>query len=618
MHEFCAALGFDERSTVSAAEALRSISQLDGALQVLLDRIRISVLEAGIDVSDLFNKLDSGLGYLRYEEINVMARTFDPALTGQQLEGLFRHFDPRASGIVDFEGFKRGLGFMASASDQKAIVDQAVIARIAQAAQSLYARGCSVQDAFAIFDYNRNGYLDQTEFYRFLVACDCRVTQHESDLIFAEVSKNSGRLDINGFAQAFAISPGPAARVIPRQQQVDQRRQFQAAQICSWLEPALLSQNLTLAGRDCLNRADFDRLALALEPRLGTADLDRLWGLIASSPELSIQQLLLFQGTSDTDPWGESCLRRIARRLAPAMSSPANFFQRFNLTGSGMLSYAEFERMVLNQDAQMTREDVGALWRLADADGNGRVDLNEFVALLRQAQLEGMTTANRPQLPPSVAERDVILEARVAQMERSFRNRGVTLLQACQMMDIARIGFLDRSGLRQLMSAAGMDLADWEQEELIRRCDTGRNGLLNYYELARQFDFEAQAKALAAAQVAPGAFGAPAYPTDLMPRSPIPIPLPTDVVKERMELLSRSLQQKGYNLSSGLVLFDQTGNQDLKRQTKGLFGPRWLYAATGLGEGKHDFCRARCSIPTISCWTWAFELSRGDQQVRTA
>jgi len=74
--------------------------------------------------------------------------------------------------------------------------------------------GCSVQDAFAIFDYNRtladfwhlmtcdlwptatiqgifcwfywwtpghqwkhwtgNGYLDQTEFYRFLVACDCR------------------------------------------------------------------------------------------------------------------------------------------------------------------------------------------------------------------------------------------------------------------------------------------------------------------------------------------------------------------------------------------------------------------------------------------------------------
>eukprot|EP00434_Breviolum_minutum_P028787 symbB.v1.2.025460.t1/scaffold2453.1/size78854/5 len=188
------------------------------------------------------------------------------------------------------------------------------------------------------------------------------------------------------------------------------------------------------------------QFALTLEPRLGTADLDRLWGLIASSPELNIQQLLLFQGASNTDPWGESCLRRIARRLAPAMNSPANFFQRFNLTGSGMLSYAEFENMVLNQDAQLTREDVGALWRLADADGNGRVDLNEFVGLLRQAQIEGMTTSNRPQLPSTMAEQDMILEAHIAQMERSFRNRGVTLLQACQLMDIVRIGFLDRSG----------------------------------------------------------------------------------------------------------------------------------------------------------------------------
>eukprot|EP00434_Breviolum_minutum_P028784 symbB.v1.2.025458.t2/scaffold2453.1/size78854/3 len=213
MAEFCAALGFDERSVASAAEALRSISQLDGALQVLLDRVRISVLEAGIDVADLFNNLDTGLGYLRYEDINIMARTFDPALTGQQLEGLFRHFDPRASGIVDFEGFKRGLGFMAGTvgQDQKNVVDQAIISRIAQAAQTLYSRGCSVQDAFAILDCNRNGFLDQTEFYRFLVTCDCRVTLRESDLIFAEVTKNTGRLDINTFAQAFAISPGPAA-----------------------------------------------------------------------------------------------------------------------------------------------------------------------------------------------------------------------------------------------------------------------------------------------------------------------------------------------------------------------------------------------------------------------
>ena len=37
---------------------------------------------------------------------------------------------------------------------------------------------------------------------------------------------------------------------------------------------------------------------------------------------------------------------------------------------------------------------------------------------------QGMTTA-QPQPPSSMNERDIVLEARVAQMERSFRNRGV-------------------------------------------------------------------------------------------------------------------------------------------------------------------------------------------------
>ncbi|CAJ1361366.1 unnamed protein product [Effrenium voratum] len=549
MSEFCAALGFDERTAVSSAESLRSLCQLEAALQVLVDRVRNSVLEAGIEVFDLFQKLDtSGTGYLRYEEISLMAYTFDSELTSQQLDALFRYFDPRGCGIVDFEGFKRRLGFMSRNHEQKMAMDQAVKQRIAEAAQTLYARGCSVQDAFAIFDANRNGFLDQTEFYRLLVACDCKVGLEESDQIFAEVSRNAGRVDINAFAQAFAISPGPATRAIPRQPQVDQRRRFQAAQVCSWLEPALVSQNLALAGRDRLSRPEFDRVALALEPRLGSPDLDRLWRLAGNAPELSLQQLLQCQHqVSNTDPWAEACLRRIARRLAPALSSPANFFQRFNLTGSGLLSYAEFERMVLAQDGSMSREDVGALWRLADADGNGRLDLNEFVGLLRQAQLEGMTAAARQ--PANISEQDMILEARVAQMERSFRNRGVTLLQACQMMDVARTGFLDRSGLRRLMSAAGLDLATWEQEELTRRCDPGRNGLLNYYELARQFDFEAQAKALAAQ--APGAVLAPGAVSD---------PL-----KEYVDVIRARLQQSGYSLAQGFGLFDQTGGGTLDR-----------------------------------------------------
>ncbi|CAE7937686.1 unnamed protein product, partial [Symbiodinium necroappetens] len=131
---------------------------------------------------------------------------------------------------------------------------------------------------------------------------------------------------------------------------------------------------------------------------------------------------------SGADSWAEAALRRVARRLAPALNIPPDTFRRFNLANITGLSYAEFEGLLVAQDSRMTREDVIALWRLADAEGSGRVDLGQVVSVLRRAQLEGLTQGRPlPQPPASPADRDMILEAHVAQIDRSFRNRGALL-----------------------------------------------------------------------------------------------------------------------------------------------------------------------------------------------
>ncbi|CAE6971937.1 unnamed protein product [Symbiodinium natans] len=203
---------------------------------------------------------------------------------------------------------------------------------------------------------------------------------------------------------------------------------MQAAQVCSWLEPAMLSHLLPLAGRDRINRTEFDRMVLTLEPQLAAADVERLWRIHGPSPEMSLAELVHFSPTQGGDSWAEAALRRVARRLAPALTTPPDTFRRFNLTSITGLSYGEFEGLLLAQDPRMTRDDVIALWRLTDADGNGRVDLGEVVSVLRRAQLEGLTQGRPlPQPPASPVDRDMILEAHVAQIDRSFRNRGVML-----------------------------------------------------------------------------------------------------------------------------------------------------------------------------------------------
>ena len=128
----------------------------------------------------------------------------------------------------------------------------------------------------------------------------------------------------------------------------------------------------------------------------------------------------------------------------------------------GFPSFLEFITVQLvsrGQDSRMTREDVIALWRLADAEGpglgksrprcdfaarssrgplaqgGGRVDLGQVVSVLRRAQLEawekskfvvaepcasylpapqGLTQGGPlPQPPASPADRDMILEAQL-------------------------------------------------------------------------------------------------------------------------------------------------------------------------------------------------------------
>ena len=52
-------------------------------------------------------------------------------------------------------------------------------------------------------------------------------------------------------------------------------------------------------------------------------------------------------------------------------------------------------------------------------------------------------------------------------------------------MDLACIPVLFVAGCKRPVATKTVFEADWEQEELIRRCDTGRNGLCAAQRLAK-------------------------------------------------------------------------------------------------------------------------------------
>ena len=57
-------------------------------------------------------------------------------------------------------------------------------------------------------------------------------------------------------------------------------------------------------------------------------------------------------------------------------------FNLFDKDGSGSISMDEFREVMVTEGAQMTDKEIEEILKEADANGNGQIDINEFVALL--------------------------------------------------------------------------------------------------------------------------------------------------------------------------------------------------------------------------------------------
>jgi len=57
-------------------------------------------------------------------------------------------------------------------------------------------------------------------------------------------------------------------------------------------------------------------------------------------------------------------------------------FNLFDRDGSGTISMEEFRRVMVNEGAQMTDEEIDEIISEVDVDGDGQMNINEFVAML--------------------------------------------------------------------------------------------------------------------------------------------------------------------------------------------------------------------------------------------
>lgn len=123
----------------------------------------------------------------------------------------------------------------------------------------------------------------------------------------------------------------------------------------------------------------------------------------------------------------------------------------FDRDGDGAISARELHTLFCNLGIDAKEEEVCDLLNDFDADGNGRIDMNEFASLM----------------------------ARGTASSASFEDE---LYAAFKVFDRDGNGQIDAAEVRQLFDVLNERISEEELRAMIAEVDTNKDGLINYVE----------------------------------------------------------------------------------------------------------------------------------------
>ena len=128
-------------------------------------------------------------------------------------------------------------------------------------------------------------------------------------------------------------------------------------------------------------------------------------------------------------------------------------FALFDKDGDGSITTAELYTVMRSLGQNPTQAELQDIINEADADGNGTIDFNEFLAMMARKL------------------KDVDTEEEIREAFKVFDKDGN--------------GYISAAELRHVMQNLGEKLTDEEVEEMIREADTDNDGVINYTEFVR-------------------------------------------------------------------------------------------------------------------------------------
>lgn len=160
----------------------------------------------------------------------------------------------------------------------------------------------------------------------------------------------------------------------------------------------------------------------------------------------------------------------------------AGLFLEADGDGNGYLDPSEFKKIMIAADVGLTTEDIYEIMLVADENGDGKIEYQEFVPIAAE-----MIQALQAREAMERADEEMLEDAEFA--AEMYLSRGLTqedldsiISSEFENADVNGDGVLSRAEFQEALKAEALGLSNKEIKALMLRVDENDDGVISYQE----------------------------------------------------------------------------------------------------------------------------------------
>ena len=315
-----------------------------------------------------------------------------------------------------------------------------------------------VQNAFKKFDIDGDGSIDRSEMTKALTSGGQSFTQQEIDALFnaADVNRD-GTVDYEEFITLMCPS---AATIVHKF-----RSQYKSID-----DVRAAFKRFDANGDGALSKNELSAALKSSGHSYSDVEVDAIFSLgdVDGDGEVSLQEFVDLMSPSSSEVLAK--LRGNFRSIADVKAA----FKKIDTDGDGLLSKNEMQN---SPGCKFDREEVDAIFQLGDINGDGELDMGEFIALMYPPATEVTSLLN------GCLKNNKNYFKVISKLSSSFRNIE-DVKAAFKLLDVDG----DGSITRQEMTSSGHKFSGEQVDALFALGDVNDDGALG--RLFQNFDYD--------------------------------------------------------------------------------------------------------------------------------